>query len=81
MGTVKVEHKITVADVDEDGFLGFDFLHKYQCELNLKSKRLIVNSPIEQQQTHDDLKCYRVAVNETTVIPPNSEKMVVSKMS
>ncbi len=90
IGPMTIEHKIAIADIKEEGLLGYDFLHKYKCELNLQTNKLIVNNPDPDmtqmpipETLEDDLpslKCHRVAVTETTVIPPNSEQLVSGKL-
>jgi hypothetical protein len=84
MGVIDVNHNIYVADIDEEGLLGFDFLHKYKCNINLNSNKLIVHNPQDQSEQKNDANianvCHRVAVRETTVIPPNSEQLLSAKL-
>ncbi len=87
LGAVEVQHHIYVADIEEEGLLGYDFLHRYQCDLLFKSKRLIVNDPDPDNDNQHDIEddsrpmmCHRVAVKETTVIAANSEQLLSAKL-
>ena len=87
LGVIDVEHDVWVADIQEEGLLGYDFLHKYNCDLKLSTNKLTVHTPSllkDQKPTDpDDISeqaCCRVAVAETSIIPANSESLIQARL-
>ncbi|MCG7878981.1 MAG: retroviral-like aspartic protease family protein, partial [Candidatus Thiodiazotropha taylori] len=79
IGAQKVQQKVLVANIENDGILGMDFLTAHQCDLMLTQKllkikgekvRCFANSR-EAQPT-----CCRVAISEYVVVPPGTEMVV-----
>ena len=79
IGTQKLKHNVLIADIENDGILGMDFLTAHKCDLMLTRKLMKING--------EEILCFanskdvqprscRVAVLEPVVIPPESEIVV-----
>ena len=82
-GDTQVEHPVWVAKIEPEGILGLDCFQDYGCELVRKNGhyQLAMGNTKENQLQRPAPPCYRrVAVNETTVIPPKSEAMVRARV-
>ena len=79
IGTQKLKHSVLIADIENDGILGMDFLTAHKCDLMLTRKLMKINGEeILCFANSRDVqpRCCRVAVLEPVVIPPESEIVV-----
>ncbi|CAC5385728.1 unnamed protein product [Mytilus coruscus] len=70
----KVTHKFTIANIDVPAVIGYDFLHQYECTLELGKGVLIIGQNyihcIKESQTES---VFKVFITEKLTIPPNTE--------
>ncbi|XP_072039013.1 uncharacterized protein [Amphiura filiformis] len=76
-------HEIWVADINEEGILGFDFLKTHQCVLDFAECSLLLNelpsSPYDEDEENETYLC-QIAVNKATIIPAESEALISTKL-
>ena len=83
LGDRELAHTIWVAEIDPEGILGLDFLGQYDCQLLLKDGCYEVQfgNPSEATYGHPVTpSCFRVSVENTTVVPLRSEALVAGKI-
>jgi hypothetical protein len=70
-----------VADISNEAILGMDFLVSNNCDVLLSQNKLSVKGEIIQcfHYASNAKYCYRVAIQETTEVPPNSEIFISGK--
>ena len=72
---VKLRHEMWVADINLEAILGFDFLERHDCSLNVRDGELQINdypeSPYSDEEEEPQL--IRVVAAQTVDIPPESE--------
>jgi hypothetical protein len=70
-----------VADISNEAILGMDFLVSNNCDVLLSQNKLSVKGEMIQyfQYASNAKSCYRVAIQETTEVPPNSENFISGK--
>ncbi|PIK53314.1 hypothetical protein BSL78_09793 [Apostichopus japonicus] len=78
-----VEHTVWVAEIGADAFLGLSFMRKHNYHLNVMKGTL---SWVGLNKSNDDgatseISCCRVLVDETVVIAPESEAMILGRIS
>ena len=75
----EVEHRVWVADIELDGILGYDFLCKYDCQLEC-GKRLMTFQGTSVSSIEPPMSC-RVIADTTVCIPPGSEVLIPGKIA
>ena len=83
LGDRKLIHTTWVAEIEPEGILGLDFLRKYECQLVLKDGCYELQFGAPSEATHRQPatpSCFRVSVENTTVVPPRSEALVAGKI-
>ncbi|CAC5404176.1 unnamed protein product [Mytilus coruscus] len=74
IGNFKVTHKFTIANIDASAVIGYDFLHQYECTLELGKGVLIIGQNyihcIKESQIES---VFKVSITEKLTIPPNTE--------
>ena len=75
----EVEHKVWVADIELDGILGYDFLCKYDCQLEC-GKRLMKFQGTPVSSVDKPTSC-RVIAETSVCIPPGSEVVIPGKIA
>ncbi|CAC5416729.1 unnamed protein product [Mytilus coruscus] len=84
IGRTLLTHDVWVADIDEDTdcIIGFDFMKQNMCCIDVANNTMTVNK--EQIScavvNTQGVRCCRVAVSETTVIPPGVEQIIPGKV-
>ena len=79
IGKQKLKHTVLIADIENGGILGMDFLKAYQCDLVLTRQIMKINGEdilCFANSRNVQPTCCRVAVLEPTEIPPESEMIV-----
>ncbi|KAJ8025453.1 hypothetical protein HOLleu_33014 [Holothuria leucospilota] len=76
-------HNVRVAEIGVDAILGLDFLRDHNYQLDVLKGCLYVKEPCEAsiRAAVSDISCYHVSVDETVVIAPGTEAMVVGRIS
>ncbi|CAC5386872.1 unnamed protein product [Mytilus coruscus] len=71
-------HNVLVADISNEGIIGMDFLVTHDCDVLLSQNKLKIKGEIIQcfHYASSAKSCYRVAIQETVNVPPNSEMIV-----
>lgn len=84
LADVTVEHDFWIVDIDEDieGILGFDFLQAQNCVLDLGNGQFHLDGKVIRCLTLscNSIRCCRVVLNETNVIPAGSEMVLQGKV-
>ena len=83
LGDRELAHTIWVAEIEPEGLLGLDFLGQYDFQLVLKDGcyELQFGNPSEAAYGHPVTpSCFRVSVENTTVVHPRSEALVAGKI-
>ncbi|CAC5425746.1 unnamed protein product [Mytilus coruscus] len=84
IGRTLLTDDVWVADIDEDidCIIGFDFMKQNMCCIDVANNTMTVNK--EQISCAvlniQGVRCCRVAVSETTVIPPGVEQIIPGKV-
>ena len=78
---IVITTKNIVADISNEAILGMDFLMSNNCDALLSQNKLSVKGEIIQcfHYASNARSCYRVAIQETTEVPPNSEILISGK--
>ena len=86
----RIRQEIWIADIELEGILGMDFVRKYGCqivsapegELQLFIPDVSTASKAELADStrSNTRQCFRVAVEDTVVIPANSELITATKV-
>lgn len=72
-----VYHELVVADVDIPMIIGFDFLSKHKCVLNLGERTLQIDDSVIPCKTETSLNSlFKISVKSDVEIPPLSECIV-----
>ena len=81
LGNHSYHHNVLVADISNEAILGMDFLVSNNCDVLLSQNKLSVKGEIIQcfHYASNAKSCYRVAIQETTEVPPNSENFISGK--
>ncbi|KAK3598269.1 hypothetical protein CHS0354_022586 [Potamilus streckersoni] len=79
LGTHTFTHEVLLADIQQDGILGIDFLRKHQCDpiiskayLNVKGEKV----PCYMKSDEKKMMCCRIASTENVEILPETEVVV-----
>ncbi|CAG2223534.1 unnamed protein product [Mytilus edulis] len=78
LGNYIYHHNVLVADISNEGIIGMDFLVTHDCDVLLSQNKLKIKGEIIQcyHYASSAKTCYRVAMQETVDVPPNSEMIV-----
>ena len=79
IGTQTLKHKALIADIENDGILGMDFLTSHQCDLMLTRQIMKVNGEeilCFANSRNAQPRCCRVAVLEPVEIPAETEVVI-----
>ncbi|CAG2195664.1 unnamed protein product [Mytilus edulis] len=78
LGNYIYHHNVLVADISNEGIIGMDFLVTHDCDVLLSQNKLKIKGEIIQcyHYASSAKSCYRVAIQETVDVPPNSEMIV-----
>lgn len=69
--------KMVIASVDAPAVIGYDFLFKHECDIDVRKGLLTIGGNIMKCQRESQLpKIFRVSASETVVIPPFSEAII-----
>ena len=81
LGNHSYHHNVLVADISNEAILGMDFLVSNNCDVLLSQNKLSVKGETIQcfHYASNAKSCYRVAIQETTEVPPNSEIFISGK--
>ena len=80
IGNQHLRHTLLIADIENVGILGMDFLRTHHCDLVLSRQVMKVNGEevlCFANSRNAPLRCCRVAVLEPVEIPPESEMIVL----
>ena len=76
------EQEFLLADIANDGIIGYDFLSTNKCNILTSRKCLSMKGEIIQfSEIKEKVTCYRITVAEKVVIPPETEMIVPGKVS
>ncbi|KAL3867453.1 hypothetical protein ACJMK2_044655 [Sinanodonta woodiana] len=79
-----VKHAVWVAEIDKaiDEILGFYFLQRNQCIIHAGTNTFKLNGQLMKCATVElkSIRCYRVVVEKTSVIPPGLERIIPGKV-
>ena len=79
IGKQKLKHTLLIADIENDGILGMDFLKAHNCDLVLSRQIMKINGEevlCFPNSRNPPLQCCGVAVLQPVQIPPESEVIV-----
>ena len=73
-----VPHQMWVADITDECILGLDFLEKFDCQICLKDRVLVMgNQQIPLTCSSSDVpQCYRIIAKESCTVEPWTEAIV-----
>ncbi|CAC5419814.1 unnamed protein product [Mytilus coruscus] len=76
IGKTLVTHDVWIADIDEDidCIIGFDFMKQNMCCIDVANR---ISCAVVNTQR---VRCCRVAVSETIIIPPGVEQIIPGKV-
>lgn len=81
---ISVQHEFWIVDIDEDieGLLGFDFLKAHKCVLDVGNSQFKLNGHIVKCSTFscNYMRCCRVVLEDTSVVPAGSEMLLQGKV-
>ena len=82
IGTLEIPHKMLVADIKDECILGFDFLMKHNCLVDLKESMLLIhNQQIPLQCPKEtNLNCCKVSLDDSIDLPPMSETVASARI-
>ena len=82
IGTLEIPHKMLVADIKDECILGFDFLMKHNCLVDLKESMLSIhNQQIPLQCPKETtLNCCKVSLDDSIDLPPMSETVASARI-
>ncbi|XP_038066604.1 uncharacterized protein LOC119736660 [Patiria miniata] len=81
LGGQLIAHKFIIADVSNDVLLGLDFLREENCIIDINGKSLKWRgTELSLRDTAEPLQCCRVTVQETVVVPPQTEMVIVGSL-
>lgn len=75
-----IKHEAVVAAIRGPGILGLDFMVEHECTLNLKSMTLSFEDDIVGVLLEQNMHCCRVSIQETSVIPGRSERIIFGQV-
>ena len=78
-----IPQKTVTADIDVAGVLGYAFFFLYEnaISINVRDGYLVLNGDNLQCELESELpSVFRVTLNETVIVPPNSEIVVQGKI-
>ncbi|CAG2232703.1 unnamed protein product [Mytilus edulis] len=84
IGRTLLKHDVWVAEIDADidSIIGYDFMKQNMCCIDVANNTMTVNK--EQIScavfNTQGVRCCRVAVSETTVIPPGVDQIIPGKV-
>lgn len=79
----KFQQRFVIADIDAPAIVGYNFLYNKDCKLDIRESKLTIgskNMEIICQKESNMVNIFKLATEETTVIPPRSEVLVFSKV-
>ena len=82
LGTLELPHKMLVADIKDECILGFDFLKKHECLVDLKESVLSIhNQQVALQWPKETtLSCCKVSLGDNVDLPPMSETVASAQI-
>ena len=81
IGSRNIEHEAVVAAIRGPGIIGLDFMMEHKCTLNLGTKQLMIGTEAIDMHLEKNLHCCRVAIQDTIVLPGNSEFVAPGKLA
>ena len=81
VGKVRQVVKLVVANINNDGLLGMDFLTATGGTLNLANGTLEIGGEIIPCRRYGGSHCYRVVATETVMVPPEHEQIILARAS
>ncbi|CAG2217067.1 unnamed protein product [Mytilus edulis] len=79
----KFQQRFVIADIDAPAIVGYNFLYNKDCKLDIRESKLTIgskNMEIICQKESNMVNIFKLATEETTVIPPRSEVLIFSKV-
>ena len=79
IGSQNINHQVLLADIENEGILGMDFLKTHKCDLMLSSHIMKLNKEeilCFQSSTNATPRCCRISVLDHIEIPPDTEVVV-----
>lgn len=85
IGKLVLMQQFIIADIQNEGLLGLDFLSENESVICLDPPSLEMNGlliPLNKRNdiNRDNLRCCRIAIQETVVVPPETEVIVNGKL-
>ena len=79
-----LNHSVWVAEIENSGILGYDFLSKYKCSVDFESGEITMHelpgSPYDDYEESQSVACCRITFNQEFSIPPESEAIIPAKL-
>ncbi|MES9881596.1 MAG: reverse transcriptase domain-containing protein [Sedimenticola sp.] len=76
------EQEMVIADVEVPAVMGYDFLHRYNCQIDIVQQLLTINGLRIQCMLESSLpSVFRITVAQNIVIPRASEMIVPAKVA
>ena len=72
----EVQHEVWVADIEIEGILGYDFLRKYDCTLEVGKGEM----KFQEKSAKSQASCCRVIADMTVSIPPRTEILLPGRI-
>ena len=80
LGDLKLVHTIWVVEIEQEGILGLDFLRQYDCQLDGCYELQFVDLSEATHRQPVTPSCFRVSVENISVVSPRSEALVAGKI-
>ena len=81
IGSRTIEHETVVAAIRGPGIIGLDFMMEHRCTLNLGTKQLMIGTEAIDMHLEKNLHCCRVTIQDTIILPGNSEFVAPGKLA
>ncbi|XP_053376966.1 uncharacterized protein LOC128547795 [Mercenaria mercenaria] len=82
IGSQSFDHMVYLADIKSDSILGMDFFKSHKCQIDVSRKSLKLNEeeiPCYHRDVSESFTSCRIQIKENTVIPPETEVIVLGK--
>ena len=74
VGDLVVTHRFTVADIDVPAVIGYDFLNKHNCTIDIgKGILTLAKNKIQCSKQNQANSVFKISLAERVSIPPNTE--------
>ncbi|VDI27014.1 Hypothetical predicted protein [Mytilus galloprovincialis] len=77
IGNYTIIQKFTVAEIDVPAVIGYDFLHKNNCTIDMgKGVLLLKDSKIDCIKESQMSSTFKIKLSDKLTIPPNTEVII-----